>query len=207
MLQEREAFEVPPDVPDTSRAVTPGCRAPPGSLFRENTQTNHLRYILGAMRRSGAVTPTTSSVGRRQTGRRSNASGSICKARVAFVRHGRRGRALTDTLTVLRRRSALHGLDLLPVEDVPHDNVTRVPLDDISWIEHEPLDVVCSNRSRTIGNSMSTRWSCSTKPASKTLWRRNKRCSAGCVEALIDGIAAPSFPSLSAIAADSRTVA
>jgi hypothetical protein len=47
--------------------------------------------------------------------------------------------ALDTTLEVLRRRSAALGLHLLPVAAVPHDNVTRTPFDDVSWIDSEPI--------------------------------------------------------------------
>ncbi len=141
MLQEREAFEVPPDVPDTSRAVTAWLlERPPGSLFRENTQTNHLALYPWCDATFGRCDPDH--VERWAPADRA----AFERERLDLAKHVLRSfvtvgavERLTDTLTVLRRRSALHGLDLLPVEDVPHDNVTRVPLDDISWIEHEPL--------------------------------------------------------------------
>jgi hypothetical protein len=46
---------------------------------------------------------------------------------------------LDETLELVRRRSAVFGLNLPPVAHVPHANVTHVAVDDISWIDNEPL--------------------------------------------------------------------
>jgi hypothetical protein len=141
MLQERRAYGIPPSVGDTSRAIAAWLLSlPPGAFARENLQTNHLALYPWADATKGRCDPeffgswsaADQAAYERQ---RLDIAKDVLRS---FLVVGTVER-LTDSLELLRRRSAAYGLNLLPVDAVPRENVTRIPVDDISWIDHEPL--------------------------------------------------------------------
>jgi hypothetical protein len=141
VLQERRAYGVPPTVGDTTRDIAAWLLSrPPGSFFRENLQTNHLALYPWCDATRGRCDPDrfgSWSIADQVAYERERLD--IAKeALQSFLAVGTVER-LTETLELLRRRSAAVGLNLLPADCVPRDNVTRLPLDDISWLDQEPL--------------------------------------------------------------------
>lgn len=142
MLLDRQAFGVPESYRTSREVVTWLMDMPPNANlpFRENTQTNHLALYVWCDATAGRCRP--------------ECYGSWAPADVAaylrerldiakdtlrsFLAFGTVER-LSETLELVRRRSAAFGLQLPPVDRVPRVNVTLVPDDDISWIDAEPL--------------------------------------------------------------------
>jgi hypothetical protein len=141
VLQERRSYGVPTTVGDTTRDMAAWLLSrPPGSFFRENPQTNHLALYPWCDATRGRCDPErfiSWSIADQVAYERERLD--VAKeALQSFLTAGTVER-LTETLELLRRRSAAHGLYLLPAERVPRDNVTHLPLDDVSWIDREPL--------------------------------------------------------------------
>jgi hypothetical protein len=143
LIQERAAFGVPPSVADRSREIAGWMLdRPAGTPFVENMQTNHLALYPWCDSTAGRCVPA-------QYGAWSEADQTAYKRERlevakgvlrSFIAVGCVER-LTETLDVLRRRSAVYGLHLLPASDVPRANVTRIPYDDVSWVASEPIGV------------------------------------------------------------------
>ncbi len=141
MIQERDAYGIPAAVASSSRDVAAWLLdRPAGTLFRDNTQTNHLALYDWCDRQGGRLDPERYSEWdpadqAAYERERLGTAKAVLRSFLAVCIVER----LADTLEVLRRRSAAHGLHLSPVDAVPYDNVTRVPHDDTSWIKHEPI--------------------------------------------------------------------
>jgi hypothetical protein len=139
--RERAAFKVPPEIGNTSYDVARWLLGrPPGADFRENTQTNHLALYPWCDRTGGRCDPSEFAAW-------SSADRSAYECeRLEVAKSALRSflvvgtvERLHETLVVLCERSAQHGLNLLPAEQVPRANVTVVPVDDVSWFEVDPL--------------------------------------------------------------------
>ena len=141
MLQERTAYAVPAAVGDALYDMARWLlERPAGSGFRENSQTNHLALYPWCDATAGRCDPS-----RYETWSKADRSAyererlDVAKAVLrSFLVVGTVER-LHDTLEVLRVRSAQHGLQLLEVEALPWTNVTKIPIGDVSWLEHDPL--------------------------------------------------------------------
>jgi hypothetical protein len=140
VIQERRAYGVPPEIGRSSRAVGAWLlERPLGAFFRENIQTNHLALYPWCDATGGRCDPqryglwsaTDQAAYARE---RLDVAKDVLRSFVAVGTVER----LPETLDVLRRRSARYGLNLLPVEDLPRENVTRTPIDDLSWIDRVP---------------------------------------------------------------------
>jgi hypothetical protein len=141
MLQDRQAFGVPDIVASTTRALAAwlldrSLDAP----FRENVQTNHLALYVWCDATSGRCDPdhraAWSALDRAVYEReRLDIAKDVLRSFLAVGTVER----LPASLELLRARCAAIGLQLLPVERLRHVNVTTVPLDDVSWIDTEPL--------------------------------------------------------------------
>ena len=141
MLQERQAFKVPAPIGRTSRDMTAWLLGRPlRAAFRENTQTNHLALYTWCDATAGRCDPERYGLwSPRDQAAYERERLEIAKNNLrSFLAVGTLER-LDETLELVRRRSAAFGLNLPPVAQVPHANVTRVPVDDISWIDNEPL--------------------------------------------------------------------
>jgi hypothetical protein len=141
MLTEREAFGVPPEAGTTIASIAEWLLGRSiGEGLRENTQTNYL-----------ALYPWCDATGGRCDPER---YGSWTEADRAAYERERLGVAkdvlrsfvavgvverLGETLEVVRRRSSAFDVWLQPVDRVARHNVTAMPLDDVSWIETQPL--------------------------------------------------------------------
>jgi len=127
MVQERAAFGVPPEVGNTTREVAAWLLDRPRGLpLCENTQTNHLALVAWCDATRGQL-----AYERERLELAQDILGS-------FLAVGTVER-LTETLELVRERSWDFGFRLLPVDRVPRINVTRVPLDDISWLDNDPV--------------------------------------------------------------------
>lgn len=141
MLQEREAFGIPPAVGETPRDVTKwvldqSLDAP----FRENNQTNHLALYVWC----------DAATARPQPERRAEWAAAdqadYERDRLAIAKDVLRSflvvgtvERISESLELVRRRSAAFGLQLPPVAKLEHHNVTLVPAGDLAWIENDPV--------------------------------------------------------------------
>jgi hypothetical protein len=141
LMQERRAYGVPEDVGPTSREMAAWLLDRPiGAFFRENVQTNHLALYPWCDATAGRCDPGRyglwSAADQAAYEReRLEIAKDVLRS---FITVGTVER-LPQTLEVLRRRSAAHGLNLLAVDQVPRENVTRTPIDDLSWVDRAPL--------------------------------------------------------------------
>jgi len=139
--QERQAFGVPPNVENSSREIAAWLlRERYGEPF-ENAQTNHIALYTWCDATRGRCIPELygswswddQSAYVRE---RLDLAKSLLESFIAVGTVER----LHFTLEVLRRRAAVFGLNLLPVDRLTIANVTAVPEeDDISWIDTDPL--------------------------------------------------------------------
>ena len=140
MQQDRPAFGVPDSVGKTTREMAAWILSRPlGEPFRENNQTNHL-----------ALYTWSDATGGRLRGEEYGSwhpadQASYQRDRVALAKQALDSflvvgnvENLTRSLGILRSRAAPLGIELPPVEDVGRDNITAVPLDDVTWLQ-EPL--------------------------------------------------------------------
>ena len=143
MLQEREAFGVPSTVGSTPRDIAGwvldrSLDAP----FRENNQTNHLALYPWCDATAGRCRPEA----------RASWSPADCAAyeldRLAIAKDTLRSflavgtvERITESLELVRRRSAAFGLRLPAVDKLGRHNVTVVPVGDRSWIDNDPIGV------------------------------------------------------------------
>lgn len=138
MIQERRAYGIPPEVGDTSREIATWIlERPVGSHFRNNAQTDHLALYPWCDATEGRCDPlryASWDLADQVTYERERLDVAK-RALVSFLAVGTVER-LHDTLEVLRRRSAVHGLHLLPAGAVQLANVTRTPIDDVSWLDN-----------------------------------------------------------------------
>jgi hypothetical protein len=141
MIQERRAYGIPLSVGDSSREIAAWLLSrTPGAFGRENLQTNHLALYPWADATKGRCDPDESehwSAADRAAYERERLDIAKDVLR-SFLAVGTVER-LTESLELLRARSAQHGIHLAPADRVPRDNVTQIPIDDIAWIESEPL--------------------------------------------------------------------
>jgi hypothetical protein len=142
VMQERRAYGVPPEVGDTSRAMAEWLLGRPvGAFFRENIQTNHLALYPWCDATGGRCDPQRyglwSAADQAAYEReRLDVAKDVLRSFVAVGTVERLG----ATLELLRARCAPFGLDLLPAADVRRENVSRTPVDDLSWIDRAPLN-------------------------------------------------------------------
>jgi len=141
MAQEHHAFGVPAEVRSTTREVAAWLLdRPRGFPQYENTQTNHLALVAWCDAAGRRLDPSRYPFWPRadqiayERERLEVAKGILR----SFLVVGTVER-LTETLGLVRTRSWDFGFRLLPVERVPRINVTGIPIDDVSWIENEPL--------------------------------------------------------------------
>jgi hypothetical protein len=141
MLQERVAFAIPAPIGRTSKAMTAWLLSKPvGTEFRENTQTNHLALFTWCDATGGRCDPA-------RYGRWPAADQALYeRERLGVAKDVLRSfmvagtvERLDETLELVRARSAAFGMNLPPISDVPFANVTAVPIDDIAWIDDDPL--------------------------------------------------------------------
>jgi hypothetical protein len=141
IMQQPEKFDVPASVNNTSLDVARWLLdRRPGSTFRENTQTDHLALYPWSDTTRGRCAPDRyeswdAADRERYERERLNIAKDVLRSFIAVGTVER----LPETLEILRRRSARHGLQLLPVANVPHVNVTHLTVDDISWLENDPV--------------------------------------------------------------------
>jgi hypothetical protein len=142
VLQEREAYGVPPEVGNTTRSIGEWLLGrPPGAWFRENTQTNHLALYPWCDATGGRCDPVNygswaAADQRAYERERLEVAKGVLQSFMAVGTVER----LSESLEVLRARSASVGLNLLPVDHVPRENVTRMPADDAAWDETDASD-------------------------------------------------------------------
>ncbi len=142
MQQNRPKFGVPDSVGNSTRAMAKWILSRPlGEPFRENNQTNHLALFPWCAETNGRLR------GEEYGFWHASDQAAYQRDRVALAKRALDSfivvgcvERLPHSLDLLRRRSAAFGIDLPPVEDIKRDNVTTVPLDDVSWL-HEDLGV------------------------------------------------------------------
>ncbi len=142
MQQDRLKFGVPESVSNSTRAVTEWILSRPlGEPFRENNQTNHLALFPWCAETNGRLRGEEYGFWHPadQAAYQRDRVALAKRALDAFLVVGCVER-LPQSLDRLRSRSAAFGIELPPVEDVERNNVTTVPLDDVSWL-HEDLGV------------------------------------------------------------------
>ena len=141
MIQERPAFNVPDDVSDDSIDIARWLlNRPLGSIFGENTQTNHLALYRWCDATGGRCDPATMDAwsARDLNAYRRDRLGIAKEEMQKFIGIGTVDR-LDEFLPLLVRRAATFGIQLPSPSEVQHNNVTSVPLDDTSWIYRLPL--------------------------------------------------------------------
>ncbi len=141
LLQERRAYGVPAQVGGGTRDMADWLLGRPiGAFFRENVQTNHLALYPWCDATRGRCDPVNygrwaAADQRAYERERLDVAKDVLRSFLAVGTVER----LSATLEILRVRAAERGLHLLPVDQVPRENVARVPLDDIRWIGAEPM--------------------------------------------------------------------
>ena len=142
LLQERNAYGVPADVPSTVPAIATWLMTQSyGTIYRENTQTNHIALYPWSASTGGRCDPHSYGrwAVRDQRAYERERLGLAKEILSGFLVAGA-VEHLVATMTLVRSRAAALGIMLPPVETIEHDNVTSISRSEaFAALENDPL--------------------------------------------------------------------